>query len=72
MLFREGYDPAYGARPLKRSIQLLIQDALARQILEGTVLPGEHVVVDADLSTVQMRFRREAAEPEIAESRAGR
>ena len=42
LLVREGYDPAYGARPLRRTIQRMIQDPLAMQILEGKVLPGEH------------------------------
>ncbi len=41
LLFREGYDPAYGARPMKRAIQRLIQDALAMKILDGEVTPGE-------------------------------
>jgi len=43
LLLEEGYDPAYGARPLRRTIQRLIQDPLALQILEGKVLPGEHI-----------------------------
>ena len=47
MLFSEGYDSAYGARPLKRAIQRLIQDPLALKILDGEVLHGDHVVVDA-------------------------
>jgi len=38
-----------GARPLKRAIQKLIQDPLALKILEGEVLHGDHVVVDADI-----------------------
>ncbi|HEU0368079.1 MAG TPA: ATP-dependent chaperone ClpB, partial [Candidatus Acidoferrum sp.] len=48
LLLEEGYDPAYGARPLRRTIQRLIQDPLALQILEGKVLPGDHVRVDRD------------------------
>ena len=48
LLVREGYDPAYGARPLRRTIQRMIQDPLAMQILEGKVLPGEHIRVDRD------------------------
>ena len=48
LLLEEGYDPAYGARPLRRTIQRLIQDPLAMQILAGTVLPGDHVRVDRD------------------------
>ena len=58
LLLREGYDPAYGARPLRRTIQRLVQDPLALQILEGAVLPGDHVVVDRDGSKEAMRFER--------------
>jgi ATP-dependent Clp protease ATP-binding subunit ClpB len=46
-IFTAGYDRAYGARPLKRAIQRMVQDKLAVQILDGTVLHGDHVVVDA-------------------------
>src|SRR5438552_17340688 len=38
--------PAYGARPLRRTIQRLLQDPLALEILEGAILPGDHVRVD--------------------------
>ncbi len=58
LLLREGYDPAYGARPLRRTIQRLIQDPLALQILEGAVLPGDHVKVDRDGQKDAMRFER--------------
>ncbi|HYL61196.1 MAG TPA: ATP-dependent chaperone ClpB [Candidatus Methylomirabilis sp.] len=58
LLLREGYDPAYGARPLRRTIQRLIQDPLALQILEGAVLPGEHVRVDRDGQKDAMKFDR--------------
>jgi ATP-dependent Clp protease ATP-binding subunit ClpB len=56
LLLREGYDPAYGARPLRRTIQRLIQDPLALQILQGTVLPGDHVRVDRDGRKDAMKF----------------
>jgi len=46
-LFTIGYDPAYGARPLKRAIQRSIQDPLAMMILDGEVLHGDHVQVDS-------------------------
>jgi ATP-dependent Clp protease ATP-binding subunit ClpB len=65
VLFREGYDPAYGARPLKRAIQRLIQDPLAMQILEGRVLPGDDVVADADSRSGQMRFERIPVQEEV-------
>jgi ATP-dependent Clp protease ATP-binding subunit ClpB len=61
LLFREGYDPAYGARPMKRAIQRLIQDPLALKILDGEVKPGDTVVVDADSKTGEMKFNRERA-----------
>jgi ATP-dependent Clp protease ATP-binding subunit ClpB len=40
----EGFDPAYGARPLKRSIQRMLQDPLAMAVLEGRFAPGDHIV----------------------------
>jgi ATP-dependent Clp protease ATP-binding subunit ClpB len=47
-LLLTGYDRQYGARPLKRAIQRLIQDPLAIKILDGEVLHGDHLRVDAD------------------------
>jgi ATP-dependent Clp protease ATP-binding subunit ClpB len=47
-LLLTGYDRQYGARPLKRAIQRLIQDPLAIKILDGEVLHGDHVRIDAD------------------------
>jgi ATP-dependent Clp protease ATP-binding subunit ClpB len=63
LLLQEGYDPAYGARPLRRTIQRLIQDPLALQILEGKLLPGDRVLVDRDGH--KMRFER-ATKPKLA------
>ena len=53
LLAREGYDPMYGARPLKRAIQTLVQNPLASQLLRGEVLPGQtvHVSADGDMMT---------------------
>jgi ATP-dependent Clp protease ATP-binding subunit ClpB len=45
-LFREGYDPAFGARPLKRAIQKLLADPLALRILDGDIQAGDHVAAD--------------------------
>jgi ATP-dependent Clp protease ATP-binding subunit ClpB len=61
LLFREGYDPAYGARPLRRAIQRLFQDPLALKILDGEIHPGDIVVVDADPKSDEMKFKRETA-----------
>ncbi len=57
LIFTEGYDVQYGARPLKRSIQRLIQDPLALKILDGEVLHGDHVIVDVDPRSRQMVFK---------------
>jgi ATP-dependent Clp protease ATP-binding subunit ClpB len=55
-LFLAGYDRAYGARPLKRAIQRLIQDPLAMKILSGEVLHGDRVQLDADPLHNQLQF----------------
>jgi ATP-dependent Clp protease ATP-binding subunit ClpB len=56
LLFTEGFDPNFGARPLKRAIQKLVQDPLALKILDGEVLHGDHVIVDADKKAGKMKF----------------
>ncbi|MEM6529329.1 MAG: ATP-dependent chaperone ClpB, partial [Chloroflexota bacterium] len=45
-LAEEGFDPVFGARPLKRTMQRLLQDPLAIALLEGQVQDGEHVLAD--------------------------
>jgi ATP-dependent Clp protease ATP-binding subunit ClpB len=57
LLFTEGYDPNFGARPLKRAIQKLVQDPLAMKILDGEVRHGDHVIVEADKKTGKMTFK---------------
>jgi len=59
LLTREGYDPSYGARPLKRAIQTLIQNPLAVKILQGEIQPGETIKVSA--SGDNMEFIHESA-----------
>src|SRR5690349_17511397 len=59
LLMREGYDPAYGARPLKRAIQSLIQNPLAVKLLQGEILTGQTVHVMANGDT--MEFKTDAA-----------
>jgi len=48
LIAREGTDPTYGARPLKRTIQRLVENPLARALIEGRFRPGQTVSVDAD------------------------
>ena len=69
LLFAEGYDVAYGARPLKRAIQRLIQDPLALKILDGEVLNGDHVIVDAERGKMLFRVSRMAGEEQPARTR---
>jgi len=47
LVANEGYDPSFGARPLKRAIQTLIQNPLAMKLLRGEILPGQTVTVSA-------------------------
>jgi ATP-dependent Clp protease ATP-binding subunit ClpB len=66
LLVSEGYDPAFGARPLRRTIQRMIQDPLAMQILEGKVLPRERIRVDRDGKNEAMKFESVAAKKPAA------
>jgi len=70
LLFTQGYDPNFGARPLKRAIQKLIQDPLALRILDGAVLHGDHIVVDADKKASKMAFKVSGRVGEKAPARA--
>ena len=63
LIANEGYDPTYGARPLKRVIQRRIQDPLAMAILDGKFREGDTVLVDVEKGELVMRKagRREPA-----------
>ncbi len=56
LILAAGSDAAYGARPLKRALQRMIQDPLAIKILNGEVLHGAHVRIDVDRKTNQLTF----------------
>ncbi len=56
LILAAGSDAAYGARPLKRALQRMVQDPLAMKILDGEVLHGAHVRIDADRNSNQLRF----------------
>jgi ATP-dependent Clp protease ATP-binding subunit ClpB len=62
LLAREGYDPLYGARPLKRAIQTLIQNPLASKLLRGEVLPGQNVRVSGEGDQMHFEIDGDAAE----------
>ena len=57
----EGYDPVYGARPLKRSIQRLLQNPLALAVLEGKFAEGDRIRVDRAKDGNSLTFQRVAA-----------
>jgi ATP-dependent Clp protease ATP-binding subunit ClpA len=59
LIVREGTDPAFGARPLKRTIQRLVENPLARALLKGEFSPGDTVKVDADAVSGTLVFSTE-------------
>ncbi|HET8649049.1 MAG TPA: AAA family ATPase, partial [Gemmatimonadales bacterium] len=64
LLAEQGYDPVYGARPLKRVIQRELQNPIALEVLEGTYHDGDTIVVQRDGD--HLRFTRQAAVAEAA------
>ncbi len=64
LLAREGFDPVYGARPLKRAIQSLIQNPLAMKLLSGEIVTNDTVVVKGDLDRGQMVFSMQQSNAE--------
>ena len=61
-LAKKGFDPAYGARPLKRVIQKEIQDQLALKLLEGKFKEGDTIAADADTKKGELIFKTVAAD----------
>jgi ATP-dependent Clp protease ATP-binding subunit ClpA len=57
VIVREGTDPAYGARPLRRTIQRLVENPFARALISGQFHPGDHVIADADPVSGTLVFR---------------
>jgi len=58
---QEGYDPAFGARPLKRALQRLIIDPLATRLLEGSIKAGDTVFVNGNQGAVELSLEPEAS-----------
>ena len=59
-----GYDPAYGARPLRRTIQRQVENQISRGILDGTFRDGNTVVVDEDAGRIIASVQVTTAKPE--------
>jgi len=62
LLAREGFDPVYGARPLKRAIQRLLQDPLARRLLDGEFQDGDRLLADVQGGEIVLERELPAAE----------
>lgn len=58
----EGYDPAYGARPLRRALQKHVEDRLSEELLKGEVLAGQHVVFDVENNEFVVRTKATVTE----------
>ena len=76
LLIEKGYDQKYGARPLRRTIQNMVEDQLAEEILDGRIKKGDHVLVSSDgkVLTFQVMEPKEEKEGEAeasAEENAG-
>jgi ATP-dependent Clp protease ATP-binding subunit ClpA len=61
LIVREGTDPAFGARPLKRTIQRLVENPFARALLQGQFRPGDRIVADADVVSGTLVFSTEGS-----------
>ncbi|HBP53402.1 MAG TPA: ATP-dependent Clp protease ATP-binding subunit ClpC [Synechococcus sp. UBA8638] len=61
-LVEEGYNPSYGARPLRRAVMRLLEDSLAEEFLNGTIKEGDHALVDVDDQT-KVVIRRQPTSP---------
>jgi ATP-dependent Clp protease ATP-binding subunit ClpC len=66
-LVEEGYNPSYGARPLRRAVMRLLEDSLAEEFLSGRISDGDSALVDVDDSKqVVIRKEGSAPQPELA------
>ena len=72
-LGKEGYDPVYGARPLRRAVTRYLENPLSKGILSGEYASGDHVIVDAGtdgLALTKMTSQEPASDQSAAESAA--
>jgi ATP-dependent Clp protease ATP-binding subunit ClpC len=65
LLAREGYDPEFGARPLARTIQRLVENELSRMVLSGEAEPGDKVLVEADGHELKFDVEKGGASQEV-------
>ena len=58
VIIAEGYDPQFGARPMRRAVQRLVQDPLAQKLLRGDFLEGDTIEVDAQPGATELQFKK--------------
>jgi ATP-dependent Clp protease ATP-binding subunit ClpB len=68
VIAREGHDPQFGARPLKRALQRLVENPLAKALLEGHFAPGAHIGLDADPVSGTLVFGGEEGQAVVADA----
>jgi len=61
LLIEKGYDPTYGARPMRRSVERLLENPMAEEILRGTIKPGDHVAVKRDGEKFSFKVKKTVA-----------
>jgi len=69
-LAKKGYDPVFGARPLRRSIQSMVEDQLAEKMLDGSVKPGDSVKVELVEDKLEFNVKKPGKTPAKAGSAA--
>ncbi|KPK58254.1 MAG: Clp protease ClpB, partial [Gemmatimonas sp. SG8_38_2] len=67
LIAAEGYDPAFGARPLKRAMQSLLLNPLSGAVIEGGFVEGDHVIVDREAGKGRLSFKRVGSAAAVAE-----
>ena len=67
-LVEEGYNPSYGARPLRRAVMRLLEDSLAEEVLSGRIKNGDKAEVDIDESkkVIVKHLGKDSSKPELA------
>jgi ATP-dependent Clp protease ATP-binding subunit ClpC len=62
LLIEKGYDPAYGARPMRRAVERYLEDPMAEEILRGAIKPGDTAQVSAENGKLTFRVPESATE----------
>jgi len=68
LLIEHGYDPQYGARPMRRSVEKHLEDPLAEHLLRGDVKDGDKVTISTDKDGKNLKFKVEGGDPEEVET----